>query len=96
MEQAKHTLENILSSIEDTDILNDENLNLLTTASRDYKTIVIELHKTDGSKFGELPDEIEEFNEAKEEARTSKTNSDKYHAYRTNVVRKIENAINML
>lgn len=96
MEQVKHTLENILSSIEDTGILNDDNLSLLKTAARDYKTTVIELQKTDGTKFGELTDEIDEFQALTEEARTSQANVDRYHAYRTNLVRKIENVMNML
>jgi|GEM_PF-3525547 len=96
MEQIKQTLENILLDIEDTGILNDGNINLLNTAIRDYKIVVIELKKTDKSKFGELPDHINEFQEAANEARTSKTNVDLYHAYRTEVVRKIEDAINLL
>jgi len=96
MEQIKETLENILLSIEDAGIFNNENLELVKTAGKEYEAVVIELKKTDGSKFGNLPDNNEEFNEAADEARTSQTNVDKYHAYRAGVVRKIENAINLL
>ncbi|WP_158799669.1 hypothetical protein [Pedobacter sp. L105] len=96
MEQIKETLGNILLSIEDAGIFNSENLGLVQTADRDYEAVVIELKKTDGSKFGNLPDAAEKFEESAEEARTSQTNVDKYHAYRAAVVRKIENAINLL
>lgn len=96
MEQIRQTLENTLLTIEDTGILNDDNLDLLATATKNYEVVVIELKKTDGGKFGELPDHIDQFQEAAHESRTGKTNVDLYHAYRTDVVRKIENAINLL
>jgi len=96
MEQIKQTLENTLSTIEDTGILNDDNLDLLASAAKNYEVVVIELKKTDGSKFGQLPDQIDGFQENNNEARTNIVNVDLYHTYRTDVVRKIENVINIL
>jgi cobalamin biosynthesis Co2+ chelatase CbiK len=96
MEQIKKTLENILNSIEDTGILNDANLQLLHTASREYQAVVIDLKKIDGSKFGTLSDEVKPFAENTHESRTSQPNVDEYHAYRTELIRKIEDAINSL
>jgi cobalamin biosynthesis Co2+ chelatase CbiK len=96
MEQIKKTLENIFNSIEDTGILNDANLQLLHTASREYQAVVIDLKKIDGSKFGTLSDEVKPFAENTHELRTSQSNVDQYHAYRIELIRKIEDAINSL
>lgn len=96
MEQIKQTLDNILSSIEYAGIFNDVNLDLITRAAKEYEVVVIELKKTDGSKFDELADHIDGFKVAEGEARTSKINVDLYHAYYSDVVRKIETAINLL
>lgn len=96
MEQIKQTLDNILSSIEYAGIFNDVNLDLIEKAAKAYEVVVVELKKTDGSKFGELTDHIDGFETAEGEARTSKINVDLYHAYYNGVVRTIETAINLL